>query len=127
VKEKTPFLAGFPTRLLGRAKAQAQEKIRQFRQSALRQSLAGYALLFEKVLEPEFLAKIDPTKRNRHYGHLPVFWASIEQILEHNASCSRALGLIPAWCSGAGVPAPKGDASGYGQASKERRPAKTSN
>ena len=115
VNQKAPFLAGFSKHLFGRAKRGAQEKMRRFRQLALRHSLAGYALLFENVLEPEFLASVDPTNRNRHFGHLPVFWAWIGQILEHNASCSRALGLIQAWSSGAGIPAPKGDTSGYCQ------------
>ena len=38
------------------------------------------------------------------------------QILEQNASCSRGLGLIQAWCIGAGLNAPTGDTSSYCQA-----------
>jgi hypothetical protein len=116
VNIKAPFLAEFSTYLFGKAKRSAQETIRRFRQSALCESLSGYARLFENVLAPEFLAALDPTKRNRHFGHLPVFWAWIGQILEHNASCSRGLALIQAWSSGDGVPAPRGDTSSYCQA-----------
>lgn len=118
VKQKAPFLAGFSKHLFGRAKRSAQEKIRHFRRLALRQSPGGYGLLFEKVLAPEFLASIDPTKRNRHFGHIPVFWSWVGQILEHNASCSRGLSLIQAWCTGAKVPPPKGNTSSYCQARK---------
>lgn len=85
---------------------------------ALRQSPGGYGLLFEKVLAPEFLVSIDPTKRNRHFGHIPVFWAWVGQLLEHNASCSRGLSLIQAWCTGAKIAPPKGDTSAYCQARK---------
>lgn len=116
MKQKAPFLTGFSTDLIGKAKRGAQEAICRFRQSALRESFSGYARLFENVLEPEFLAGLDPTKRNRHFGHLPVFWAWTEQILEHNASCSRGLALIQAWSSGAGTPPPTGDTSAYCQA-----------
>jgi Transposase DDE domain len=116
VKQKAPFLAGFSKHLYGRAKRSAQERMRQLRQSALRQSPGGYGLLFEKVLAPEFLVSIDPTKRNRHFGHIPVFWAWIGQILEQNASCSRGLALIQAWCTGAKIAGPKGDTSAYCQA-----------
>jgi len=55
----------------------------------------------------------DPTCRQRHYGHIPVFWAWLSQILEANASCSKALGLIQAWCRASGLPVPQGDTSGY--------------
>ncbi|MEM9478812.1 MAG: IS4 family transposase [Verrucomicrobiota bacterium] len=118
MKQKAPFLAGFSRYLFGRAKRGAQEKIRRYRQIAIERSPGGYGLLFEKILPPEFLALIDPTKRNRHFGHIPVFWAWIGQILEQNASCSRGLGLIQAWCAGENLSPPKGDTSGYCQARK---------
>lgn len=88
----------------------------RIRRLALRKSLSGYGLLFDRVLPAELLAEIDPTVRNRHFGHLPVFWAWIGQLLEHNASCSRGLTLIQAWCTAAGMAAPGGDTSSYCQA-----------
>ena len=45
-----------------------------------------------------------------------VFWAWIGQLLEENASCSRGLSLIQAWCAGAGIEPPAGDTSSYCQA-----------
>ena len=86
------------------------------RHSALRNSLSDYALLFDDVLPAEFLGKIDQTKRQRHFGGVQVFWAWIGQILEKNASCSRGLSLIQAWCCGAGLDPPIGDTSSYCQA-----------
>lgn len=92
--------------------------MQRFRQVALRHCPGGYGLLFDDVLPAEFLCGIDQTKRNRHFGAIPVFWAWIGQILEHNSSCSRGLSLIQAWCKGAGLAAPKGDTSSYCQGRK---------
>jgi hypothetical protein len=72
-------------------------------------------MLFEDVLPAEFLVGIDKTKRNRHFGAIPVFWAWLGQILEENASCSRGLSLIQTWCVGAGLKPPTGDTSSYCQ------------
>ena len=97
----------------GKAKRSAQEVIRRIRLKALRGSLSGCGQLFEDVLPAEFLLENDKTKRNRHFGAIPVFWAWLGQILEQNASCSRALSLIQAWCAGAGLEPPVGDTSSY--------------
>jgi hypothetical protein len=80
-------------------------------------------MLFDDVLPPEFLVGIDKTKRNRHFGAIPVFWAWLGQILEENASCSRGLSLIQTWCVGAGLKPPTGDTSSYCQ-SRMRVPDK---
>lgn len=116
--QKEPFLAGFSKHLYGKAKRSAQAAMQQFRASALRNSISGYGLLFDDVLPAEFLAEIDPTRRNRHFGHRPVFWAWIGQILEQNGSCSRALSLIQAWCVKAGLAAPGSGTSSYCKARK---------
>jgi hypothetical protein len=55
--------------------------------------------MFEDVLPSSVLGELDPTRRQRHFGHLPVFWAWLAQILEGNASCSKALGFIQSWCA----------------------------
>jgi hypothetical protein len=118
VKQNEPFLAGFSRHLYGRAKRSVQEAMQRFRLAALRHCPGGYGLLFDDVLPAEFLCEVDKTKRNRHFGGIPVFWAWVAQILEHNASCSRGLSLIQAWCKGAGLAAPKGDTSSYCQGRK---------
>ncbi len=74
--------------------------------------------MFDDILPPEFLASIDPTSRQRHFGHLPVFWAWLAQILEANNSCAKAVGLIQAWCQAQGLPVPACDNGAYCKARK---------
>jgi hypothetical protein len=79
-------------------------------------SICGLAVFFDDLLPVEWMAGIDPTVRQRHFGHLPVFWAWCIQILEGNASCGRAVGLLQSWYQGAGLAVPKSDTSSYCQA-----------
>lgn len=78
-----------------------------------RNSLSGYSVLFADVLPPDFLTAIDPTARQRSFGHLPVFWAWLAQILEANASCQKAVGHIQSWAATCGLPVPSSDTSSY--------------
>ncbi|MCH7229245.1 hypothetical protein, partial [Haloferula sp. A504] len=83
-----------------------QAGIRRLRDSLATESLSGYAVMFGDVLPGLFLRSIDPTKRNRHFGHIPVFWSWIAQILEGNASCPKALGLISLRIASPEMPSP---------------------
>ena len=89
--------------------------MRELRSSVIRDSLSGYAVLFSNVLPQRFLRRIDPTSRQRSFGHVPVFWAWLAQILEGNASCQRALGLLQAWYQACELPVPGSGTSGYCQ------------
>ena len=111
--KKQPFLTSFPLVVFATAKRKIQAALCSQRKRVLRESISGYALLFESVLSPDFLEGIDPTQRQRSFGHIPVFWAWLAQILEGNASCSKALGLIQSWYQASGLPAPTGGTSGY--------------
>lgn len=82
-------------------------------ESLVANSISGYALLFDEALPSDFLSSIDPTRRQRSFGHIPVMWAWIAQVLEGNASCSKALGLIQNWYQGSGLDAPAGGTAGY--------------
>ena len=113
---KQPTLPDFPRTIFATAKRREQARIRAARQHAVAASCGGYAQLFGDVLPPAFLEKIDPTPRKRHFGHVPVLWAWMGQVLEANASCSKGLGLVQAWCRDAGLPEPGGDTGGYCQA-----------
>lgn len=93
-----------------------QAAIRHARRQAVRQSLCGYSLLFGRFLPAAFLAGNDPTRRQRLFGHVPVFWAWLAQILEANSSCSKALGLLQAWYRASAMPVPASGTSGYCQA-----------
>lgn len=113
---KQPILPGFPSTIIATSKRRLQAAIRATRCEALRDSICGYARLFGSILSADFLRSVDQTPRNRHFGQLPVFWAWLAQILEGNASCSKALSLIQAWSRAAGLPVPTGNSSGYCQA-----------
>lgn len=90
-----------------------QSRIRKARESLVARSISGYALLFDEVLPSDYLSAIDPTKRQRSFGHIPVMWAWIAQVLEGNASCSKALGMIQNWYQSCDLCAPTGGTAGY--------------
>lgn len=108
-----PVLTNFPRTIFATATRRLQAAISRQRQRITQSSLSGYALLFDFVLPAEFLRHFDPTKRQRHFGQLVVFWAWLAQILEINASCSRALGLVQSWCQANALPVPTGDTGAY--------------
>ena len=115
---KQPVLTGFPHSVFATAKRRAQAAIQAVRKRLIRDSLCGYALIFENILPGSFLAKIDPTTRQRSFGHLPVFWAWLAQLLEANASCTKGLSLIQSWCRVLNLPVPGSDTSAYCRARK---------
>ncbi|MDB4422921.1 IS4 family transposase, partial [bacterium] len=112
---KQPVLTGFPHTVFATAKRRAQATIQSMRRRITQGSLCGYALIFEDVLPTSFLSSIDPTKRQRHFGHIPVFWAWLTQILEANASCTKAVSMIQAWCRVLKLPVPACCTSPYCQ------------
>lgn len=118
---KQPVLTGFPCTVFATAKRRLQAAIRRQRAAVLRDSICGYALVFASLLPAASLTNADPTKRNRHFGHIPVFWAWLAQILEGNASCSKALSLVQSWSRSAGLPVPVGGTGGFCQARKRVR------
>ena len=110
---KQPVLTGFPHTVFSTSKRRAQAAIQATRRLLIKDSLCGYALIFQSVLPAAFLSAINPTKRERHFGHLPVFWAWLGQILEANASCTKALSMIQAWARASNLPVPGSDSSAY--------------
>ncbi|MBB5353417.1 hypothetical protein HNR46_003674 [Haloferula luteola] len=119
---KQPVLTGFPCTVFATAKRRLQAAIRRQRAAVLRDSICGYALVFARLLPASALTDADPTKRNRHFGHIPVFWAWLAQILESNASCSKALNLVQSWSRSVGLPVSVGGAGEFCQARKRARP-----
>ncbi len=111
--KKQPYLTDFPLHIFGLIKRKKQASIREARQRITRDSLSGYALLFEHVLGSDFLEQIDQTKRHRSYGNVPVFWAWLAQVLDQNASCGKALAMLQSWYQAAGLPVPTGGTSSY--------------
>lgn len=108
-----PVLTDFPHTVFATAKRRAQAAIQKLRTQLTGSSLSGYAILFEDTLPRQWLAEIDPTSRQRIYGHLPVFWAWVAQIFQGNASCTKAASLIQSWCRTLGLPVPKSGSGAY--------------
>lgn len=91
--KQQPVLANFPRHVFATARRKFQAGMRRLRESISDESLSGYSVIFADVWPTAFLKRIDPTRRNRHFGHLPVFWAWLAQILEGNGK--RATGRHP--------------------------------
>lgn len=108
-----PFLSGFPTQLCGSIRRRLQDVIADKRRALADSSIATYAMQFSHILPAEFLQGLSVSKRIRQYCNVTVFWAWLAQILEANASLSKGVSLIQAWCKDAGLPAPGMDTGAY--------------
>ena len=111
-----PILTDFPQTVFATAKRRAQAAIQTLRKGLIHEKLSGYAVLFENIIPGNFLETHKPEGRTRHYGHITVFWAWMAQILEGNASCTKAVSLVQAWCRTLRLPVPSSDTSAYCQA-----------
>ncbi len=111
--KKQQYLTNFPRTVFATSKRKFQVRIRKEKENLTANSISGYALLFNEALPSDYVAAIDPTQRQRSFGHIPVMWAWIAQVLEGNASCSKALGMIQSWYQSSGLPAPAGGTVGY--------------
>ena len=116
--KKQPFLPGFPTTICGRIRRRLQDVIAARRKALLGSSIASYALQFSHILPADFLDELSASKRRRHYCNTNIFWAWLAQILEANASCSKGVSLVQAWCADANLPAPAADTGAYCKARK---------
>jgi hypothetical protein len=113
VTKKQPFLTGFPTTICGRVRRRLQDVIAAKRKALSESSIATNALQFSKILPADFLDGISGSKRRRHYCNVVVFWAWLAQILEANASCSKAVALVQSWEAEAGLPVASADTGAY--------------
>jgi hypothetical protein len=118
-----PFLTGFPTKIYGSAKRKQQETLSKQRTELIASSLGEYALQFEPFLPAELLEELSASKRERHYGNTTTFWAWLSQIIDQNASCSKAVSMVQSWCAQAQLPIPSSDTGGYCMARKRLAPA----
>lgn len=113
MNKNQPFITGFPTHFFGKKCRSLQDAIRDKRRRLQESSIGTYALQFGHILCAETLQKLSTSKRVRNYCNVTVFWAWLAQILETNASCSKAVSLVQAWCDEAGLPKPSGDTGCY--------------
>ena len=108
-----PFLSGFPTQICGSARRRLQDVIAAKRRDLTESSIATYAMQFSHILPADFLHGLSVSKRIRQYCNVVVFWVWLAQILEANASLSKAVSLVQAWCADRGLPVPGKDTSAY--------------
>ena len=101
-----PFLSGFPTQICGSIRRRLQDAIAVKRRDLVESSIATYAMQFSHILPADFLHGLSVSQRIRQYCNVVVFWAWLAQILEANASLSKAVSLVQAWCDDAGLPVP---------------------
>lgn len=116
VNKNNPFLAGFPTTLFGSKKHSIQEQIRKKRLDLVDAGLSDLSLLFQTLLPAVLLNSWASDERKRVYTEIVVFWAWLAQVLNFNASCSKAVTLIRAWCSSQDLPLPSAQTGAYCQA-----------
>ena len=108
-----PFLSGFPTTICGRIRRRFQAVFAARRKALADSSIATYAMQFGHIIPADFLHRHSSSERERHYDNVTVFWAWLAQILEANASCSKAVSLVQAWCADAGLKRPSADTGAY--------------
>ena len=107
------FLSGFPTQICGSIHRRLQDVIAARRRDLADSSIATYAMQFSHVLPADFLHGLSVSKRIRQYCNVVVFWAWLAQILEENASLSKAVSLVQAWCDDVGLAVPNPDTGAY--------------
>lgn len=108
-----PFLTGFSTQFCGSIRRRLRDVLAAKRRDLAENSIATYSMQFSHILPADFLHGLSVSKRIRHYCNVVVFWAWIAQIFEANASLSKAVSLIQAWCDDSGLPVPNNDTSCY--------------
>lgn len=113
MNKNQPFLTGFPTTICGRIRRRIQAVFAATRKALAESSIATYALQFGHILPVDFLHQHSSSERERHYDNVTVFWAWLAQILEANASCSKAVSLVQAWSAEVGLKVPSADTGAY--------------
>lgn len=113
MKNKTPFLDGFPTFLFGRGKASGQALLEQARRQAIDRSPGQLSALFADVIAPELVESLAGHQRDREYPDPVTFWAFLGQILSEDGSCGRAVAEVQQWRQQQGQCPPSADTSSF--------------
>ena len=121
MKNKTPFLSGFPHTLFGSAGRGAQQKIVQQRRKLIDLSPGSLSAELSNVLDPQFVSESSGEQRRRHFTHEVTFWSFLGQVLSDDRSCRRAVAEAQSWFVDHQLPLPSADTSSYCQA-RQRLP-----
>jgi len=115
VKNKTPFLTGFSTRLFGSAQAKTQDIVARKRRSLIEGTLDLQQQFIDEV-DPGLLERYSRTRRNRHYPDHQTFWAFFSQVVDDDGSCAAAVARVQAWAEQRALPVPGQSTSSYCEA-----------
>ncbi|BCU78672.1 IS4 family transposase [Luteolibacter sp. LG18] len=75
--------------------------------------IADNARIFAPLLPPAWMQPLHGNIRHRHFDPSATFWAWTDQILDGNASCSKAVSRVQAWCVEKRRPVPSGATGAY--------------
>ena len=76
-------------------------------------SIADNAQMFAPLLCPGWMGGLHGEARNRSFNPSTTFWAWIDQLLDSNASCSKAVARVQAWCAENGRDVPSSATGAY--------------
>lgn len=113
MKTNTPFLPGVSSSLYGRAKRSQLEAFQKQRELIRSRSAQGLSALFDDLLPIEWVEEQAADQRKRLFPHSVTFWAWMAQLLEGNASCSKALTHIGQSYRQAGLEPPSFNTAAY--------------
>lgn len=113
MRNKTPYLTGFSTRLCGSAKTRAQARIERERRRLAQNTIADSARMFAPLLDAGFMESLRVSPRRQSYEESTTFWAWAGQILGGNASCTQAVGQVQTWCAESGRAVPSSNTAAY--------------
>jgi len=115
VKQKTPFLTGFPTHLFGSSKSRTQDVLSRKRRDLIEGTLDIQQQFIEEI-DPELLERHSTTQRVRSYPDQLTFWAFFMQVASDDPSCGAAVAHVQAWAEQRGLPVPGSGTSSYCEA-----------
>ena len=115
MKQKAPFLTGFPSKLFGSAKRKLQDIFSKKRRTLIEGTLDIQQQFMEEI-DVQLLERHSTTKRVRSYPDHLTFWAFFLQVASDDASCAAAVANVQAWAEGRGLPVPGSNTSSYCEA-----------
>lgn len=113
MKQNNPYLTGFSRHFFGSAKRNLQVKFQQKAQEIGSSCISDLAMLSETILPRSFMNDVACSKRVRYYDSISTFWAWTSQVLDGNASCSKAVSNVQSWRKQLGLSVPSPDTGAY--------------
>ncbi len=99
MKQKTPYLTGFSTKLYGRPTRKNQDILAAKRHALCENNVLDIARQLRDEISPELLETHNSSKRVRCYPQPLVFWSFLGQVASGDSSCARAVAKIQTWAA----------------------------